>query len=591
MGGTATGAGNVISGNKGQGVWIRGAGTTGNLVQGNLIGTTPSGTGQSANAGSGVLIGSGATSNTIGGNTAGARNIISGNSSNGVTITDSGTSGNVVEGNYIGINSAGTAKLGNTIYGVRVDSAGNTIGGIAAIAGTGAGNVISGNGQSGLLVGASSLVEGNIVGLNAAGSSSLGNGFRGIDINVASSVTIGGTAGGAGNVISGNAGTNIQVSGGSNITIQGNIVGLDITGTAVQDNPGDGIQLNGTISSVVGGTVTGARNIISGNRGGDGGIYINAGATGDVVQGNYIGTDITGTLALGNTNSGVSIDSATNNTIGGTAAGAGNVISGNFSNGVSVSSSGATGNTIAGNYIGTDYRGTGLVTQNTAWYKGEGNANDNVGSNNGTLNGGVGYVAGEVGQAFNFPGNVGDYVRIPSSAALSPTAALTVDMWVKGNAPSGNTYLLAKGPAGGGNASYGMYTLSGGLQFYVYTTGNGIVTSPDAGTAIWNNAWHHIAGVFDGSSVRLYVDGVEVGTGTPTAKDTINYPTLGTTPDLFIGNYPLVPGFYPNGNLPFKGQLDEVGIYSRPCIRPRSRPLPALVRRAAPANLGTLLAA
>ena len=80
----------------------------------------------------------------------------------------------------------------------------------------------------------------------------------------------------------------------------------------------------------MGGTTVTARNLISANATGVN--ITGAGATGNVVQGNYIGTDITGTVDLGNTNDGVLINSgAANNTIGGAAAGAGNLISGNNS--------------------------------------------------------------------------------------------------------------------------------------------------------------------------------------------------------------------------------------------------------------------
>ena len=97
VGGSAAGAGNVISGNHANGIWIRGTGTTNNLVLGNLIGTTPNGTAALANTGDGVLVTNSATGNTIGGSTAAARNIISGNSSDGVQINGSGTTGNIVQ--------------------------------------------------------------------------------------------------------------------------------------------------------------------------------------------------------------------------------------------------------------------------------------------------------------------------------------------------------------------------------------------------------------------------------------------------------------------------------------------------------------
>ena len=101
--------------------------TTGNVVQGNMIGTNAAGSAALANHGDGVSIESGATANTIGGTATGARNVISGNTSDGVEITGAGTTGNVVEGDFIGTNAAGSAAIAN-YAGVEIDSGatGNT---------------------------------------------------------------------------------------------------------------------------------------------------------------------------------------------------------------------------------------------------------------------------------------------------------------------------------------------------------------------------------------------------------------------------------------------------------------------------------
>ncbi len=126
------------------------------------------------NTGDGVLIEGGATGNTIGGGSAGAANTIADNSGNGVSISTSGTTGNVVEGNYIGTNSAGATNLGNTGDGVRVfdQASGNTIGGTAS----GAGNVIAENAK-GVVVGGSATdtaIHDAILGNSIYGNSSLG---------------------------------------------------------------------------------------------------------------------------------------------------------------------------------------------------------------------------------------------------------------------------------------------------------------------------------------------------------------------------------------------------------------------------------
>src|SRR5581483_602967 len=135
IGGTSAGARNLISCNgtsgSDDGVYISGSSTTGNVVQGNYIGTDVSGTIDRGNSNNGVGVFNGANFNTIGGTSAGARNIISGNDNHGVSIGDSGTTGNLVQGNYIGTNASGTAAIGNSNDGVEITAgaSSNTIGG------------------------------------------------------------------------------------------------------------------------------------------------------------------------------------------------------------------------------------------------------------------------------------------------------------------------------------------------------------------------------------------------------------------------------------------------------------------------------
>ena len=156
----------------------------------------------------GVKTANGATNDTIGGTTAADRNIISGNTFAGVEF-ESG--GNLVEGNYVGTDLTGAVAVANLSSGIYVGPSitNNTIGGTAS----GAGNLISGNGRIGFnttgigLDGTSNnLVEGNYVGTDYTGTHALGNAYAGIEIdNLGSHNTIGGTATGAGNVIAGNA--------------------------------------------------------------------------------------------------------------------------------------------------------------------------------------------------------------------------------------------------------------------------------------------------------------------------------------------------------------------------------------------------
>lgn len=353
---------NVISGNSGNGIILNGPGASGNLISGNEIGTDPTGQSRRANFGYGVTIVNGASRNTIGGTTAAARNIISGNAFSGITITGAGTSRNLVEGNLIGTDAAARKALGNVNNGIVIDrgATNNTIGGTTA----GARNVIAGNGRDGIRISDSgtsgSLVVGNFLGTNGSGTAAIGNGASGVQIAAgASNNTIGGTSVAARNIVSGNGYDGIAVHdfATSGNLIEGNLIGTDVNGGKVLPNAGNGVEVfEGGGNTTIGGTSSAARNIISGNL--EDGVALRSGATGVLIAGNFIGTDLKGSLALPNSGNGVNMClQATNNTIGGTVAGAANVISGNNEYGVSVSDKGTSANVISRNLIGTGASG------------------------------------------------------------------------------------------------------------------------------------------------------------------------------------------------------------------------------------------
>ena len=143
----------------------------------------------------------------------------------------------------------------------------------------------------------------------------------------------------------------IRLINGGNNTIQGNYIGTDITGNIDFGNIVDGIFLgDGSRGNLIGGTTPQTRNLISGN--GRNGVQIDT-TSDNIIQGNYIGTNISGTADLGNSGAGIGIFQEQNNVVGGTVFGAGNLISGNDTNGIELNGNAATNNLIQGNFIGT----------------------------------------------------------------------------------------------------------------------------------------------------------------------------------------------------------------------------------------------
>ena len=321
-----------------------------NVIQGNYLGVGADGTTQRQNSRGLVLFNS--SNNVIGGTTAAARNVISGNTNIGIEISGNG---NVIQGNFIGTNAAGTAQLSNPT-GVSIStlsSINNLVGGTA----TGAGNLISGNEFGVSTQGPGTTIQGNLIGTDITGTKKIPNNSRAVFAS-GENMLIGGLTAGARNVISGNA--NGVFVRGAGSKVQGNYIGTDITGTLALGNSSTGVTAGDT--ALVGGTVPEARNIISAN-GGFGNVALGPNNSGSAatVQGNYIGLDVTGTRSVGNLSNGILIASD-NNIIGGLVAGARNIISGN-SAGIVISgfSSGSVGNIIRGNFIGTNAAGTGPV--------------------------------------------------------------------------------------------------------------------------------------------------------------------------------------------------------------------------------------
>jgi len=424
IGGTNVDARNVIA-NNGTGVAISGTGASANLVEGNYVGTDPSG-GLALPNGVGIGITAGARANVVGGTDAAARNVIAGNSTDGVQLAGQGTAGNSVEGNYIGLTALG-GTLGNHNDGVSVSdgAVGNTVGGGVS----GAGNVISGNGFAGvgLTDGTTrdNVVAGNEIGTDTAGSDFRPNG-TGVYVQGATGNTIGGSATAARNVISGNDSAGICICGGQTNLVEGNVIGGDASGLHPLPNRlGIALQF-GAVRNTIGGTSAADRNLISGNQ--NEGVLLNAfntpgSVSQNVIRGDYIGVDTTGAAALPN-GFGVSLlNAADSNTLGGAAAGAGNVISGNLSDAVSLSGFGTNNNSILGNKIGTDATGTAAIGnfRGVAIANGAGNTTiGGVGPGAGNLISGNSFAGVQIGPADNGSSVVeGNYIGPDTTGAVA----------------------------------------------------------------------------------------------------------------------------------------------------------------------------
>ncbi len=265
--------------------------------------------------------------------------VVNGFNNTGIVIIGTGATGNTVTGCFVGTNASGRGAVGNLGDGIAIiqGAANNTIGGGTLAAR----NLVSGNGGHGVLIhggATNNIVQGNFIGTDVTGTVARGNAQAGVALVLSSSNTIGGTAGGARNIISGNAHEGIHSNGGSSQIIQGNFIGTDVTGTAALGNGFEGInlfaQLGPSANNIIGGTTPGAGNLISGNQ--RSGIFVSgSGSSGNVIQGNLIGTDLSGTVKLGNAEFGVGTN-ASGNFIGGTTAGARNIFSGNGAAGVAV---------------------------------------------------------------------------------------------------------------------------------------------------------------------------------------------------------------------------------------------------------------
>ena len=373
IGGSSPASTNVLSGNKqctlgdceGFGAYVDATGR-GTVIRRNLIGTTALGKAGLPNAATGLVV-----------LAAGAKitgNVVSGSGGDGILTAGTGIT---VSGNLIGTDATGRVGIENQSHGLDVQATGNVV----------SGNVISNSGDTGLVLSSGqSTVQGNRIGTDTTGTKALGNGFdpsaiflgqpiNGTDgiVVCGSGNTIGGAGVGQGNLVSANRGDGIFLGGDNNV-VQGNFIGTNAAGRSRLSNHVSGIGSRAQLfdgvgfcqqapagpggSHTIGGTVSGAGNLVSGNLAG--GIDL-VGTHDDVIAGNSIGTNASGSAPLGNGMTGVSLGPQCDGSVCTPSSRnqvRANLVSANGGEGVVVvGTGGGTGNVIAGNLIGTDASG------------------------------------------------------------------------------------------------------------------------------------------------------------------------------------------------------------------------------------------
>jgi parallel beta-helix repeat protein len=345
----------------------------------------------------------------------------------------------------IEINGAGAGASS----GIWITAGGSTIKGLIVNRFGGDGIILTNNGGN--------TIQGNYIGTNSGGTGALGNGSSGIGMQSANNTI-------NGNLVSGNHGTGIAVTGGSSSgnTITGNHVGTDASGTYALGNWADGILITSAPNNTVGGTTgvtpggacTGACNLTSGNGANGIGIWQSS-ATGNTVVGNYAGVDNSGRSALPNGDIGFEAQDASGNHIGGTTPQERNIFSGNLGAGVSLTGSGASGNTVEGNFIGPDVSGQ-------------------VGMGNHKMGVNIGSPSGGTNNAHN--NTIGGTSGVaPSGSCIGSCNVISSNAW-------NGVYI--SGASGGGNSILGNHigvSVSGGIIMGNVLDGIGIIDSPSNG--------------------------------------------------------------------------------------------------------------
>ena len=543
-------------------------------ITGSYIGLAADGTGR-GNA-TGVLVQG--SSNRVGSGDIASRNVISQNSSSGITVTGLMASDNVIDGNYIGTDPEGVVARPN-LFGIRVEEGaqGTVIGATYAGASGVFSNLISGNAHHAIAVygntTSDTTIESNWIGLNVSGNSPLGNGASGIQAEQnPTGVTI------RDNVVSGNA-SGMGLMGVTNLLVVGNKVGVGADGISLLGNSGTGVFVAFSSGLQIGGPTSAERNVIGGN--GGRGIWIDhGGASGGVIQGNYVGIAADGTTAAGNWGTGIAIIDSPAIAVGGTISGAGNVISGNNIGGVLVVGAASTSVMVEGNRIGTNAAGTDALGNNQfGVFVGDGDAigapstpatgvlvGGELTDSRNLISGNLGPGVWVLGSGANNNRILGNYIgtNAAGTASLANNDGVVVEGDATGNqigkgdgaypVPNGDFEAIPILGAGQSGVNVGsskwttkapsgpLYTQAiSGVSGWTYSTAeaggthtdiglarvNGAMGRPSSGQALFSNRWGQLI-------TSTMPNRLEAGV---TVTATIDFGTLGSATDSGRGSY------------------------------------------------------
>lgn len=382
-------------------------------------------------------------------------------------------------------------------------------------------------------------ISGCYVGVNATATAAAANNIGLEFIAGSDHGRIGGSTAADRNIISGNEHIGIRLLDVDSCVVSGCYIGLDRTGTVAIPNY-DGMSMEGMVQHcIIGGTTEGERNLISGNT--DYGLPLfGVGATGNVIIGNYIGTNVTGSVAIGNTYGVLFDDGSFGNRVGGDTPAQRNIISGNVGYGVFFYNNGTHDNLLINNYIGTDYTGRNAVP-NTA-----GIIIDGISYQN-TMDGNV--IAGnvQVGVGINITGSDGNIlirnkigVNVENAPLPNGMDGIRISqgpmLTVIGGTPEEGNVIAHNGGCGvyitndncqRHRISCNSFYKNGGLAIDLFEPGvnandagdmddgaNGKLNYPEIESVTWNGVQMHVVGTLDVSApqdceIQLYKAAVD----------------------------------------------------------------------------------